>query len=497
MPSPSVLALDIGTSSVRASLYGATLSPQQSIQVRYRWQTPAPGMVELDPRRLLALVARALDDATERAQAIDAVAIAAFWHSLMGVDAAGQPVTPLLPWSDRRAARESQRLQRELDERSVHKRTGCRLHMSYWPARLRWFRRHQRDDFTRVARWVTFPEWLEQQWLGRVGISLSQASGTGLFDQEKCRWDPEMLAASRIDASRLAPVTDDSAARLLPPLARRWPALAGATWIPAIGDGAASNVGAGCVTRHRAAVMIGTSAALRVLWTPRRGERIKVPYGLWRYRLDGRRVVVGGALSNGGNVREWVLRIAAQRQDDPRVNRAQQDRLQRLADALAPDEHGLTVLPFLAGARSPDYQLDAHGTIDGLTLDTRPEHLLRAMMEAVAYRLAAINDELRTVVTPRELVAAGGGLERSAAWTQILADALRQPVRLCADAELTSRGAAALALEYLGVLALEDVKPPAGKTLRPVKANTVVYRQGRQRQEGLLRGVKLRTMNEE
>jgi gluconokinase len=491
MPSPSVLALDIGTSSVRASLYGATLSPQQSIQIRYRWNTPQPGMVESDPRRLLALVARALDDVAGRAQAIDAVAIAAFWHSLMGLDAAGQPVTPLLPWSDRRAARESAALQREIDERAVHRRTGCRLHMSYWPARLRWFRRHQRDVFTRVARWVTFPEWLEQQWLGRVGISLSQASGTGLFHQDTCEWDPEMLEAARIDPARLAPVSDDGAqARLLPSLARRWPALGSAAWIPAVGDGALNNVGAGCTTRGRAAAMVGTSAALRVLWAPRRGERITVPYGLWRYRLDRRRVVVGGALSDGGNAREWVLRIAAQRQDDPRVNRAQQERLQRLADALAPDEHGLTVLPFLAGARSPDYLVDARGTIDGLTLDTKPEHLLRAMMESVAYRLGAIHEELRTVARPRELVGAGGGLERSAVWTQILADTLSQPVRLCADAELTSRGAAALALEHLGVLALEDVKPPPGRVLQPDRRRAAVYRRARHRHAQLLRRVR-------
>lgn len=451
-------------------------------------------MVELDPRRLLAHVARALDElAGARADPIEAVAIAAFWHSLMGVDAAGHPVTPLLPWSDRRAAREAVELQSQLDERTLHARTGCRLHMSYWPARLRWFQRHQRDVFRRVARWITFPEWLELQWLGRIGVGISQASGTGLFDQNACTWDPGIVDASRIDMRQLSPPGDDDGeARLLPPLARRWPALARARWVPAFGDGALNNVGAGCTTRHRAAVMVGTSAAIRVLWAPNRRDRIAVPFGLWRYRLDRRRVVIGGAMSNGGNAREWLLRIAAQRQDDPMVNRGLQDRLQRLADTLEPDAHGLTVLPFLAGARSPDYLVDARGTIDGLTLNTRPEHLLRAMMEAVAFRLAAIHDELRHAARPAELVAAGGGLERSAAWTQIIADTLHRPVRLCADAELTSRGAAAAALERLGVLALEDVLPPPGRILRPDRGRSAIYRRARERQTRLLRAVSAR-----
>lgn len=488
MRSPSVLALDIGTSSVRASLYSATLSPQQSIQIRYRWQIPGPGMVEADPRRLLAHVARAIDEVVDRSGPIDAVAIAAFWHSLMGVDASGQPLTSLLPWSDTRGAREAVELQEELDERAVHARTGCRLHMSYWPARLRWFRRHQRGVFARVARWVTFPEWLEAQWLGRTGASSSQASGTGLFDQDACMWDAAMLDASRIGVAQLSPISDDAhGARLLPPLARRWPALADARWVPAAGDGALNNVGAGCVTRARAAVMVGTSAALRVLWAPRRGDPITVPYGLWRYRLDRRRIVVGGALSNGGNAREWALRIGAQRQDDPSVNRDQQERLQRLADALEPDAHRLTVLPFLAGVRSPEYLVDARATIDGLTLDTKPEHLLRAMMEAVAYRLAAIYDELRHAARPSELVAAGGGLERSGAWTQLVADTLNRTVRFCPNGELTSRGAAALALEHLGVLKLKNVTPPAGPILRPDRTRAAIYRRARDRQERLLR----------
>ncbi|CAN5581654.1 gluconokinase [soil metagenome] len=491
MPNPRVLALDIGTSSVRASVYDRTLIAHRTIQVRYRWRVAADGTVEADPQRLLGHLQQAIDAAlADEPVAIEAVGIAAFWHSLMGVNAGGRPLTPLLPWSDRRAGAQVKELQRRLDEPSVHARTGCRFHMSYWPARLRWFRAHHRDVFARVARWVTFPEWVEQQWLGRAGVSTSQASGTGLMQQETCRWDPDMLAASRIDERRLGPISDaDQGARLRPRLASRWPALARARWIPAAGDGALNNVGAGCARRDRAAVMVGTSGAMRVLWAPKPDERVTVPFGLWRYRLDRRRIVIGGALSNGGNVREWLLRMLAQRQDDPRVNRPQQVHLQRLADALPPDAHGLTILPFLAGARSPDYLADARGTIDGLTLDTRPEHLLRAMMEAVAYGLGGIADELRQAVRVGELVAAGGGLERSAAWTQIIADTLGRPVRLCPDAELTSRGAAALALEQLECLRLEDVDPPRGRILRPDPGRSRIYRRARARQDRLRRAL--------
>src|SRR5262249_39584275 len=174
---------------------------------------------------------------------------------------------------------------------------------------------------------------------------VSQASGSGVFDQDRCRWDEHLLDALEVDRRTLAAIldVDDRSGSLRPALRRRWPVLANAAWIPALGDGALNTVGAGCVTRARAALMIGTSGAMRVLWEPRRGERVRQSFGLWRYRLDARRVLVGGALSNGGNVREWAMRTLSGSSD-----------LEARAAALPPDSHGLTVLPFLAGMRSPD-----------------------------------------------------------------------------------------------------------------------------------------------
>jgi gluconokinase len=168
------------------------------------------------------------------------------------------------------------------------------------------------------------------------------------------------------------------------------------------------------------------------------------------------------------------------------VNRAEQERLQQAADALPPDAHGLTVLPFLAGERSPDYRANARGIVHGLTLETRPEHLLRATMEAVAFRLGVVAGELQHDFRLRDVVAAGGGLERSAAWTQILADTLARPVRLCTDAELTSRGAAALALDQLGALSLDDVEPPPGRLVRPDAKRARLYAAAGERQSRLL-----------
>jgi len=471
----AILTLDIGTSSVRASIYSHRLKALRMEQAPYRWRESGDGRVEIDAVRLERLVATVIDRALKGwRQPINAVCCASFWHSLLGVDAGYRPVTSLVPWSDLRAEEESVRLRLAMNERQVHARTGCRFHASYWPARLTWFRHHQPRVFSRVRRWVTFGEWIEQRWLGRVGVSVSQASGSGLFDQDRCVWDARLLAALDVDREMVAPIvdTDDRTGALGATLRRRWPALGEAQWIPTLGDGALNTVGAGCVTRARAALMIGTSGAERVLWEPRRDERVRQSFGLWRYRLDRRRVIVGGALSNGGNVREWVMRTLRGGAD-----------LEARAAALPPDSHGLTVLPFLAGTRSPDYVPRATGVIAGISMATRPEEILRATLESVAYRFAAIDREIRITLNPREIVAAGGALEKGRAWAHIVADVLGCPLTVCHERELTSRGAAAVALEQLGVMKLSELRPPAGRIIEADAGRHRIYAVARARQE--------------
>ncbi|HXW08350.1 MAG TPA: gluconokinase [Vicinamibacterales bacterium] len=467
MAGPTVLALDIGTSSVRASIYDRRPNALSTTQLRYKLDEHQDGRVEIDPLALERVTMQAIDRVlASRPGPVQAVATAAFWHSLMGVDAGNIPVTPLLPWSDLRAHGEVARLRTLADERRAHARTGCRFHASYWPARWLWYRRRDARTLRRVARWVGFTDWLERRWLGRDGVSISQASGTGVLDQDACAWDRRLLEICGVDPASVAPLvdTDCEEGELRPQLARRWPALARARWVPAVGDGALNNLGAGCVRRGRAALMIGTSGAVRVLWQPAPDERVVTGFGLWRYRLDRRRVVVGGALSNGGNAREWVLRIC----------RAPAG-IERAAAGMPPDSHGLTMIPYFAGTRSPDYLPYARAALAGLSLATTPAQLLRATMEAIAYRFALVVRELEQVAAVREVVAAGGALERSPAWVQIIADVLGRRIQMCRPRELTSGGAAALALDRLGEADLSRLRPVVDRTIVPDQANRRTY----------------------
>ncbi|MGH7277638.1 MAG: FGGY family carbohydrate kinase, partial [Candidatus Rokuibacteriota bacterium] len=279
---PHLVALDIGTSSTRATLYDTQLRPVSGRfhQERYEPDTTPDGGVELDPGCLLRAVTTCLDAVQAARPRIEIVGVGAstFWHGLLGFDAGGRPVTPVYTWADTRAAGDAELLRGALDERAVHARTGCHLHASYWPAKLRWFARAYPRE-RRVARWGSFGEYLELQLFGEAATTVSMASGTGLLDQESVRWDGEALAAAGITEAQLFALGDRTAPRvgLRPPWSGRWPALRRAPWFPAVGDGVASNVGSDCIDPGRIALNVGTSAALRVV-----GARVTAPpSGLW------------------------------------------------------------------------------------------------------------------------------------------------------------------------------------------------------------------------
>jgi gluconokinase len=363
-------------------------------------------------------------------------ATSCFAHSLVAVDAAWNPLTPILGWRDTRSAGAAERLARRLDRDEVHRRTGAFLHPSFWPAKLAWLAEVEPEIFRGATWFVSFADYLR----GVPETSIGMASTSGLLDLQAHDWDDELLTLLAIDRSRLPQIVD----------------------IPVWPDAGCSNVGVGCTTRERAALMVGTSGALRILHEAGRPEPRP---GLFLYLVEGRRVVEGGALSDGGNLHAWLGRT-----------------LGGATGSLAgrnPRDHGLVFLPFLGGERSTGWDPQARGTIHGLTLATTALDVRQAAYEGVAFRFAAIADLLPEV---QEIVATGAGLLRDPDWIQIMADALARPVTVSAVPEASLRGAAVLALERDRQ---EVDEAPIERVIRPRAAHADAYRSARRKQQRL------------
>jgi gluconokinase len=312
---------------------------------------------------------------------------------------------------------------------------------------------------------------------GESATSISMASATGLFNQRDCDWDWELVQALGISPDVLPaigggkpPFLTCSSLRLANSFASRWRALAEARLITIVGDGAANNIGAGCSTKDRIALMVGTSGAMRVVFVG--GPPDELSPALWSYRVCRQRVVVGGALSDGGGLLQWLTQSL--NVDSTEIA------------ALEPDAHGLTILPFWSGERSTGWSTDARGGIFGLKQKTKPAEIIRATLEAIAYRFALIARALDAVAPEATIFASGNALRSSPVWLQIIADVLGRPLMFGGTAESSIRGAALLALEGVGKIAtIEEDSLSVEQVFEPDMTRHARYQQGLARQEEL------------
>ncbi len=415
-----IVALDVGSSSVRAVAYNEHGDAEPGdAHLAYG---------DLDPDRLVSACRAVLAQVGEG----DALAISAFWHSLVPLDAGDRPLGPVLTWRDTLGEPPA------LEPDAYHRRTGCFLHPAYWPAKLL----RLALERPRASRFVSFADYLLLELTGELQTTVSMASGTGLFDPNALDWDDETLAASGVRRGQLPPVAAEHAALVF----------------PALGDGACSNAGVGALERGRVALTIGTSGAARVVY---RAPATEAKPGLFLYRLDEQRFCEGGALSDGGNLYAWLRSTlhefdAAQLAERPAAG------------------HGLLFLPFLGGERSLGWDASRRGLIHGLSFATTPLDLAQAALEGVCYRFAAVLDALDEV---ESIVVTGGALLANPAWVQILADVLGRPLEVSAAPEGSARGAALVALERLGF----TIRPaPIARVVEPRSDRYEIHRHARQ-----------------
>src|SRR4051795_625635 len=268
---PLVLALDVGSTASRGDVYDAAGRPGEGgrRKIPHEFGTPGDGASELDPDQVADELGQIITHlaAASLQDRVAGVALDTFATSLVGVGADGRALGPCYTYADSRCGRQVTALRSELDEAQVQQRTGCRLHSSYLPARLRWLRETDPDRFAAARRWLSLGEYVYLRLLGATAAGTATAAWTGLLDRRTGRWDPRMLAAAGIDADQLSEIRDPDRplTEVGPEVGRRWPALAGARWFAPIADGFASNLGTGADDETTAAVAAATSGAIRVL----------------------------------------------------------------------------------------------------------------------------------------------------------------------------------------------------------------------------------------
>ena len=337
-----------------------------------------------------------------------------FWHALLGLDEDGQPADADLlvgrPAGGGRGGPAARRARRGRDPR----RTGCRLHSSYWPAKLAWLREREPDLRRARAHLDLSPASTSSGGCGRRGGE--HLDGLGHRAARPAHLHVGRGADAR-DRGAAAADRRHPRSGLTNEWAERWPGLREVPWFPAWGDGACSNLGSGCGTLERAALMVGTSGALRVLWRTEEvpgGHARPVALPGRRPARRGRRVAVG---------RRQRLRLAAPPHPPARGRRGgARDRGDGARCARA-DRTAAAV-----GRARPG--LERRGGGDGRRPHAGHRAAGSAAREPRGGRAALPPDRARAErgAAGRARWSARRRARQSPAWTQIMADALGRPV---------------------------------------------------------------------
>lgn len=440
---PIVLALDVGSTGTRGCLYdgtGRSISKRRD-KIEHSFTTHIDGKSTIDPDQVIDEITQLIDFLLQDdvAHRIRAVSLDTFAASLLGVDEDGDAITPVLTYADSRSSAHVDQLRKDLDEDEVTERTGARLHTSHLPAMLHWAYKDRPETSTKVTKWMSLGEYIWLKLLGHTAVSTSSAAWSGLLNRHTGDWDDQMLEVAGVTRDMLSPIAKPTEP-LYPKsnfVAKRWAPLASIPWFPCIPDGLASSLGAGAKGPDVPVVSFSTSGAMRVI-VP--GVPEKIPAGLWCYRIDDDRSIVGGALNDVGRMVTWMENVF------------QLPDLDRRHELLMADPDAATplVLPFLTGERATGWASDARAVLRDVAYAEGPEDIYRGCLEGVALSYVRLAREVVKVAgSPDRLRATGRVANNIPGLVQIVADAAQIPVEPIDIKRSTLHGTALFALSVI------------------------------------------------
>ena len=479
---PLVVGIDIGSGGTRAAVYDVSGREVGKLNHKetHSFTVDDDGTSTIDADQIVeeirASLAAVLTTSPLPGQ-VRAIGFDTFASTLVAVDAAGNALTPCITYADTRCHAQVERLAGTLDVDALHERTGARLHSSFTAPRLAWLREEQPEVFARTARFMALGEYVALKLLGTAALGTASAAWSGMIDRRTGLYVPELLEAVGVDADMMGPALDPSDA--LPvdgtPLAAEFPQLREAVWLPVIGDGLAANLGIGALGEGTWGISTATSGAIRQLLST---EIPTLPSGLWAYRVDQQRTLVGSAMSDCGRVLDWCRNELAMPFDIDATDTA-------TLFSGPPSQGTPLVIPFFSGERGTKWRGSSRAMFANVGASTTWKDMLLGAMEGVALSFLRIADQMREAGgEPERIVLSGGMTGAVPGWLHLLSDALAMPIDHVAVSRSTMRGAAVMALEQAAP-GTPVAEAPVLTRVEPVLENQDYYRERLERFEKL------------
>lgn len=455
-----ILGVDIGTTSVKVMAANPEGEEHYAAETTYDIQETKTGYREQNPELLLKSTEDTIAKVIENVKLpVSAFCFSSAMHSVLCINASGQPITPLIIWADKRSVSYAEELRKSKKGMGIYSRCGAPLHAMLPLCKIAWIRDNQPEIFNSTYKFLSIKEYFFYTWFGVDVIDYSIASATGLFDIHTLAWNEEALAYAGISAKQLSkPVSTTFFLRSSEQLSEKFNILTGTPFVIGASDGCLANLNASGLNAKEATLTLGTSGAIRLTvdeYQPDPEMRI------FNYILTEQYHVIGGPTNNGGIILEWILEKLY-----PDLS-TYEEVLEKIR-AIPSGADGLICVPYFYGERAPVWNEQEKGNFYGILNHHSRDHMARAAVEGIIFNVLGIAKGLEAATQSKiEAVWADGGLTRSDFVVQLISDVFNLPVYLSASSHGVDRGAILLGAYALGLIDSLDIKPNRKKTFYP------------------------------
>jgi xylulokinase len=453
-----LVGIDIGTSATKAVRCDVSGRVVASALAAYPSSRPRPGWSEQDPRDWWSAAASAVRQVIEgvNPSAVAGVGLSGQMHGLVllskrvvasgGHD--GEPLRPAILWNDQRTGEQCRRIEEAVGGRArLVELVGNAALPGFTLPKLLWVREHEPDIARKAAALLLPKDYVRFRLTGEIRTDVGDASGLLLLDVDRRAWSRDALRTFDVDSALLPPLAESAcvAGRVTEWAAAQTGLAVGTPVVAGSGDNQAGAIGAGVVRPGMVLLTLGTSGVVyahadrpqKDLADPAAHGRVHTMCAAdGDARGSGAWCVTGCMLSAAGSL-QWCR--------DALFPDATFEQLMHEASTIQPGSGGLVFLPYLTGERCPYPDPLARGGWIGLTARHTRGHLVRAVLEGVAFSLCQIVDLFRAMGIDAATARIGGGGGRSPLWRQMLADLLRIPMATTATEDGPAFGAALLA----------------------------------------------------
>jgi xylulokinase len=408
--------------------------------------SPKIGWAEQQPedwwRACGIAVRKALGKAKLRGEDIACVGFSGQMHGAVMLDEKDRVVRPALIWCDVRTEDQARELTEKLGAERIIQLTSNPALANFTLTKFLWVRENEPENWKRVRSVMLPKDYVRFRMTGERAIDMAEASGTLLLDVANRRWSPEMLDAAEIDRALLPALFEspDICGRVSTEGADATGLKSGIPVVAGAGDQAAGAVGMGIVAAGAVSATIGTSGVVFAA-TDRPALDPKGRLHTFCHAIPGRWHVMGVTQAAGLSLRWFRDQFGA----GPDDGRDPYERLSEEASRVAPGCDGLLWTPYLMGERTPHLDPRARAALVGLTASHTRAHVIRAIMEGVAFSLRDTFTIFGEMKVPVHNIRLGGGGARSRLWRQVQADVYGHEVEIVEAEEGAAYGAAILA----------------------------------------------------